>query len=82
VQKLWGKLEKEDDGQMDRLKCWGALLVDAGLAALVGHSDAATGKTCVPTQLNLPGDPCALYVALNRSAPVAPFSNSQVSLKR
>jgi len=45
VSELWSSLEKDEDGSIERLKCWVHLLADRDLAALLsGDGDAARGR--------------------------------------
>ena len=45
VKAMWEAIPKEDeDGQIERLKCWDLILADEELCQLVGNADAAKGK--------------------------------------
>ena len=45
VDSKWLSLEKDEDGQIERLKCWDIILSDESLVTLVGNSDNEKGKS-------------------------------------
>jgi hypothetical protein len=44
VEHMWAAVEKDVDGDVERLKCWDYILADDTIAALVGHNDSARGR--------------------------------------